>query len=397
VLIVIRPIPLRRRYDGDAAPAVGDAVLGLRRAGRSYSAAIRLITLPVAATVAVAAPADAAMRLAATAAWTVVALWSVVYVRQMLRTRARWITLVDCGVLSCLALATPLIVPLSWLSTGKSWLVPFCTFACVAYQYYERWALGGTAALGVVASMITGTALGRPDGSAVDGLITACWSLVVTLLARLLWTLVHRGGAQADAAVAAAAKAGRTRKIAARVRADGLFTNRKLHDTSAATLLMVGTGQAQHAGAKLSAQAERDLAFLRALRDNAFPAQSDLVDLLCAELAVMPVNVVWTTAERVTLPPMITHALADAATEALRNAARHSGADSATVSVSGGPHGIRVEISDQGRGFDLHSVPATRRGVRDSIVGRMADIGGRAYIDSAVGAGTTVRLEWRDG
>lgn len=375
---------------------IGNAVAGLRSAGRRYAVAIRLITLPVAAGVAVAAAESGAMRWLAGVAWASVALWSVVYVRFVLNTAVRWVTAVDGLMLIGLAFATPWIVPASWLASGKSWLVPFCTFACVAYQYYERWLFGGGVALGVVVAMVAGTALGRPDGSAADGLITACWSIVVTLLARLLWTLVHRGGAQADDAVADANQAARDRDIAARVRADELATNRKLHDTSATTLLMVGTGQAGHAGELLPQRAARDVAFLRALRDNEVPAQSDLVDLLRAEADLVPVEVTWTSAERFVLPPGVAQALADAAAEALSNTARHSGARSATLSVSGNSLEVVVEVVDDGCGFDPAAVPQTRRGVAHSIAGRMADLGGEARIESAPGAGTRVRLEWRD-
>ena len=57
-------------------------------------------------------------------------------------------------------------------------------------------------------------------------------------------------------------------------------------------------------------------------------------------------------------------------------------------------HGVRVEIVDNGRGFRVDRVARVRHGLRDSIRGRMAAIGGRADVVSTVGSGTRVRLEW---
>ena len=49
-------------------------------------------------------------------------------------------------------------------------------------------------------------------------------------------------------------------------------------------------------------------------------------------------------------------------------------------------------MRDRGPGFDLDAVPADRRGVRDSIIGRMERHGGRATVHSTPGHGTEVEL-----
>jgi signal transduction histidine kinase len=86
--------------------------------------------------------------------------------------------------------------------------------------------------------------------------------------------------------------------------------------------------------------------------------------------------------------------IADCAAEALRNVARHAGTGSAELRVRDGDGQVVVEIIDQGRGFDAGSVPRSRRGISESIRGRMAEIGGTAEISGAPGAGTTVTLRW---
>ncbi len=64
------------------------------------------------------------------------------------------------------------------------------------------------------------------------------------------------------------------------------------------------------------------------------------------------------------------------------------------MTVTGGTGWAIVKITDHGRGFDPAAIPASRRGIRESITGRMLAAGGRATIASQPGAGTTVTLSW---
>jgi signal transduction histidine kinase len=83
-----------------------------------------------------------------------------------------------------------------------------------------------------------------------------------------------------------------------------------------------------------------------------------------------------------------TQALVLAAREAMANAARHSGADEVSVFVEP----TAVYVRDRGRGFDPDSVAADRRGLVESIGGRMERVGGSAKIVSTPGEGTEVEL-----
>jgi signal transduction histidine kinase len=87
-----------------------------------------------------------------------------------------------------------------------------------------------------------------------------------------------------------------------------------------------------------------------------------------------------------------TEALAAAAREALRNAARHAVGSPIFVFCQAGADGAEVFVRDEGPGFDLATVPTERRGVRDSIVGRMAAVGGSAVVESRFGEGTEIAL-----
>ena len=57
-----------------------------------------------------------------------------------------------------------------------------------------------------------------------------------------------------------------------------------------------------------------------------------------------------------------------------------------------GEQRTEVFVRDRGPGFDPDAVPEDRRGLRESIVGRMDRHGGTAEIRSTPGEGTEVRL-----
>jgi signal transduction histidine kinase len=82
-----------------------------------------------------------------------------------------------------------------------------------------------------------------------------------------------------------------------------------------------------------------------------------------------------------------------AAREAMINAARHSGARRVSVFVETQGDEVTAFVRDQGSGFVADDVPADRRGIADSIEGRMARFGGSAKVVTAPGQGTEVRLQ----
>ena len=92
-------------------------------------------------------------------------------------------------------------------------------------------------------------------------------------------------------------------------------------------------------------------------------------------------------------------AILGAAREAMLNAAEHA-PEPGPIRVFAEVDEGRIEafVRDRGPGFDLTAVPEDRRGVRESILGRMERAGGRAEVGAAPDGGTEVALSIeRDG
>jgi signal transduction histidine kinase len=94
------------------------------------------------------------------------------------------------------------------------------------------------------------------------------------------------------------------------------------------------------------------------------------------------------------LPPAQEAVVLRVAQEALHNAVRHAGARSVRVSLTGdGGNGARLEVADDGAGFDTAAVlgGGGSLGLR-SMLERACSVRGTATVESTPGSGTTVRL-----
>jgi signal transduction histidine kinase len=85
-------------------------------------------------------------------------------------------------------------------------------------------------------------------------------------------------------------------------------------------------------------------------------------------------------------------ALVAAGREAAINAAKWSEAASVSIFTEVEPSSISLFVRDRGMGFDLDAISADRQGIALSIRQRMSNLGGEAFINTAVGSGTEVQL-----
>ena len=87
------------------------------------------------------------------------------------------------------------------------------------------------------------------------------------------------------------------------------------------------------------------------------------------------------------------NALLAAAREATVNAAKWSGASVISLFAEVEPGEVSLVVRDRGKGFDPEAVPADRKGLAESVHGRMTRRGGTATVTTAPGEGTKVTLK----
>jgi len=321
---------------------------------------------------------------------TALCLWSAFFAWRVRRSGLTpAVVLVDAAVISALALAQQHLVPAALIADDTTWMLPLCctTIYIMQIALRPRLSLPGAA--------IVVIAYGLGSGHLVHG-----WLLVAETIVSAGLVAVIRGGArQADTIVAGSLETERQIRAEEARRADERAQHRQLHDTVLSTLTMVAAGTFAEPSAALIAQADRDLRVLQGLErapagSGGWATLTDLSPQLEQAAANTGDLAVRLKLVSVTLPSPVADQLVACVGEALRNVERHAGTDQAEVTVSGGAGWAVVEITDRGRGFDPDATPASRRGIRESITGRMLATGGRAAIASRPGAGTTVTVSW---
>ena len=98
------------------------------------------------------------------------------------------------------------------------------------------------------------------------------------------------------------------------------------------------------------------------------------------------------------LDKTVSEALSEATLQAVDNATKHaSGATSKKVLLRSHGSGLKIVVSDNGKGFRPSKISKNRLGIQLSVVDRVKSIGGKVFIRSAPGEGTDVVLEWNSG
>ena len=322
--------------------------------------------------------------------WVLMALsaWSAVFAWLVWRRGLIWpLALADAGVIAALVATQPLVVPEAMTANGTTWMLSLASTSVVILQLALRPLLSLPAA-GVITAVYVVSVRHPADA----------WFLVLqAMVTAALMTLLRNGGRSADTVIAAALRGEQDRRAEAARRADEREQHRQLHDTILSTLTMIASGTFTGRSAMLCEQANRDLDVLQRMRAMPGEVPAGPADL-CASIGKVAAQAaplqVRLMSSQVSVPPAVTEHIAGSVAEALRNVARHAGAAEAEVTIGGGDGWAVVEVTDRGAGFDPGSVPASRRGVRESIAGRMSDIGGAAVVTSRAGAGTTVTLRW---
>lgn len=167
-----------------------------------------------------------------------------------------------------------------------------------------------------------------------------------------------------------------------------------LHDSVLQSLVLIQRSDDPRRMVNLARRQERDLrAWLYGSPDGAHP------DSVHAAIAAMTNDVESDHDVRIEAVVVGDHVLDDTARslvaavrEAVVNAARHAGVDRVDVFVEVAHGELTAYVRDTGAGFDPAAVPGDRRGISDSIIGRVERAGGGAVVTTDVGEGTEVEI-----
>lgn len=116
---------------------------------------------------------------------------------------------------------------------------------------------------------------------------------------------------------------------------------------------------------------------------DALAIVADHARRLRVALTVLPIHDPWPSGEP-------GRALRIASNEAISNVARHTPGRTATLSATRVGDSYRVEIADEGPGFDPGSIPGDRRGVELSLRLPIESIGGQVSFTRRRGGGTVI-------
>jgi signal transduction histidine kinase len=95
------------------------------------------------------------------------------------------------------------------------------------------------------------------------------------------------------------------------------------------------------------------------------------------------------------IPSQTAEALTEATLQAVDNSLKHASyATERVIRLKGQESGLKIVVSDNGKGFRPSQVPKDRIGIASSIVARVTNVGGRVFINSSPGSGTDVVVEW---
>lgn len=215
-------------------------------------------------------------------------------------------------------------------------------------------------------------------------------SLSLLLLARrVVFTLVDEQVASLESRQRDAAREAETRAADESL----AMLRRAMHDSLLHCLQRIGTLWQSSSPEQLRQAAATTRGMLEAAPSDATRATGEsLLDALRLGVADEPCAITWLGGDT-SVPPLVQEAVRGAALEAVRNVVKHCDVASADIHVEQTIGGVRVTIGDTGPGFDMPAALRGRSGIRESIVGRMASVGGGAQYATSP-SGTVVTLEW---
>ncbi len=303
----------------------------------------------------------------------------------------------NVAVAAGLAVSAPYCLPGETIGTPGTWLMTAATHSCVVAAWvFPAWAFAAALAAVAGAMMIGGVS--EPSRMAVAVVLL----MSLAALFRVVAVQLRRLAARADRRLEVAAARHRAETIRAARARDQRERERILHDTVLNTLTGIGWGGGSDVELAARQCREATVAVRELLDGQPHDLPVGLVERL--ELAAdaaraggleVRTTVVGRRGDLPAVPLDVVSAFAAATTELLANVRRHAGTGRARVEVRRDRAAVTVTVRDDGPGFEPARVPADRLGLRQSVCGRIAEVGGRVSVESALGAGTTVLMSWQ--
>lgn len=260
--------------------------------------------------------------------------------------------------------------------------------ALVAFGPRAGWA---TLAIGTLAGMTYRLMFGGFD---LDGIVNDSHALLTAAVVCVLGGHVLSVGAGLDAAAAerraaAARESAERGRLAARTHAAGL-----VHDEVLATLVLAASELPVPLD-RLAVQARRAASMVTSLVDDGAREPLPLDAELVMETRRQGAELTCDIDGPLLLDDGATTAMVGATRQALTNAARHAPLARRQVHLRSRDDDVRIDIVDDGPGFEMARIGDDRLGIRQSILARMERLpGGAAEIVSAPGVGTRVTLRY---
>ncbi|RLP76862.1 hypothetical protein D9V32_04290 [Mycetocola tolaasinivorans] len=253
--------------------------------------------------------------------------------------------------------------------------------------------------IGLVAGSALGTAavivVFLPDWGVqlpVSIVVTQC-SIIIAIRLGIAGLLRHADGVEQSvrAADGAALRNESLRFQSQRLAED----SRVLHDTAINTFAAIASDSTStHTAARVREQCARDVDLLDALRGTRAREDSARLHDVFTQPALSTRREGIDDSEIIRIESQLSQptiaAIVGCVREAVTNAAKHSGAPHATVEVTRSATALRIDVSDDGVGFEAGS--ANIRGIGASILQRAQDHGFTAAVHGTPGAGTRVIL-----
>lgn len=221
-------------------------------------------------------------------------------------------------------------------------------------------------------------------------------SVVVSFVAVMRYEAAKVDTANHAAGLAAIELAKADAIVRERDRVDSL-----IHDSVLTTLLVAANAMSVDEEKEAELLAKAAIAKLQSA--NASVATSETISIsslfTALEFAVhrqaASVSVDVQGASDFEIPGEVAAAITESTLQALANSIHHAGANAQRqVLLRGNKAGLKIVVKDNGKGFRPSRVPKNRLGLKLSIIGRMKSVDGRVFIDSKIGAGTNVVIEW---